>query len=446
MLTIGSVRNIGLLLVAFALWPLYAAPLPASPVGFAAQSGGTTGGRGGTTHTVSTGNDLQALLTKGASRKIIYVNGTITQANSPSENKINVKEVSNISIVGSGANGIFNGVGIKIVKSSNIIIQNLVIHHVNVGDKDCISIEGPADHVWIDHCELYNDLDHDKDYYDGLLDVKGEAEYITVSRCYMHHSYKTSLVGSSSGDTYDRKMTYCFNYLLDCHSRTPSYRGGTGHIFNNLFISTAAGISATGINSRLDAKLRIEGNFFQRIGDGNIDKDGDLKLEQGPIGAYYDPPGCWDVKDNIFVDCKGNQPTTSTCSYTPPYSYNLLKASEVKENVLGDVGAQGSRIEVVEVIGSEVHVAGPGGGRGEIFILLDNGNMRIVAERPGVVSLRIFALDGRSVASLSARVDRGVNMFQAAQLQRKGFNYGTYIVGYSLYGKNGSETFVVNRR
>ena len=171
MQTTRSVCKIVLFIGATALYSL-SASLPSSPIGFASQSGGTTGGKGGSTHTVSTGNALQELLSRDASGKIIYVNGTITVANSPEEKKINVKEVSNISIIGSGANGVFNGVGIKIVKSNNIIIQNLIIHHVNVGDKDCISIEGPVDHVWVDHCELYNDLDHDKDYYDGLLDAK----------------------------------------------------------------------------------------------------------------------------------------------------------------------------------------------------------------------------------------------------------------------------------
>lgn len=35
--------------------------------------------------------------------------------------------------------------------------------------------------VWIDHCELYSDLDHDKDYYDGLIDASHAADFITIS-------------------------------------------------------------------------------------------------------------------------------------------------------------------------------------------------------------------------------------------------------------------------
>jgi pectate lyase len=416
--------------------------LPSSPIGFASQAGGTTGGKGGSTHTVSTGTALQDLLTKNASGLVIYVNGTITPSNSPEEGKINVKEVSNISIIGSGANGIFNGIGIKIVKSNNIIIQNLIIHHVNVGDKDAVCIEGPVDHVWVDHCELYNDLDHDKDYYDGLLDAKAESAYITVSRCYLHDSYKTSLVGSSSGDTYDRKMTYCFNYLLNCNSRQPSYRGGTGHIFNNVFICTKAGVGETGINSRVGAKLRIEGNYFQQIGNGDIDKDGDLQLAQGPIGAYYEAPGCWDVKDNIFVDCKGNQPATSSCSYTPPYSYTLVSASEVRNNVWNDVGAQGSSVQKVAIDGEPPAIASKKTQSDmPVFILMRN-TLRIVLDESGTFSYRIISVDGRTIASKSISVSCGMNLIPVNGIGSIGVRNGIYLVTYSLNGKIGAQSIV----
>ncbi|MBN2036405.1 MAG: hypothetical protein JW768_06645 [Chitinispirillaceae bacterium] len=416
--------------------------LPSSPIGFANLDGGTTGGRGGSTHTVSTGNQLQDLLEPDASGLIIYVNDTITPSNSPDEGKINVKEVSNISIIGSGANGIFNGVGIKIVKSNNIIIQNLIIHHVNIGDKDCISIEGPVDHVWVDHCELYNDLDHDKDYYDGLLDAKKASEYITVSRCYLHDSYKTSLVGSSSGDTYDRKMTYCYNYLLNCNSRQPSYRGGTGHIFNNVYICTKDGVGATGINSRVGAKLRIEGNYFQQIGSGEVDDD--QGFEEGPIGAYYcDEPGCWDVKDNIFFHCKGSQPTTSTCSFTPPYSYNLVSASQVCNNVWNDVGAQGSQIQRVGV--TENPLPATSNSSGNPVFSINQGIIRIISEHAGLMTYRVFSIDGRVVASGSTRIARGTNAISDASFGRSWGDNGMHLINYSLNGRQGTQKLIIER-
>ncbi len=28
------------------------------------------------------------------------------------------------------------------------------IHHVDIGEMDAINLAGPADHIWIDHCEI----------------------------------------------------------------------------------------------------------------------------------------------------------------------------------------------------------------------------------------------------------------------------------------------------
>src|SRR5690606_16275580 len=129
-----------------------------SLVGWAAEAGGTTGGKGGTTLTVSSGSELAAALKAkqdSSTPLTILVDGVVTPANSGDLSKIDVKDVSDVSIIGLGAGAEFNGIGIKITRASNIILRNLRIHHVLIGDKDAISIEGPADHVWVDHCELY---------------------------------------------------------------------------------------------------------------------------------------------------------------------------------------------------------------------------------------------------------------------------------------------------
>ena len=287
-----------------------------SMTGYATLAGGTTGGQGGPSVTVNTGTSLQDAVSLGGPR-IIYVNGTITPSNSSGLSKIDVKDVSDISIIGVGTSGELNGIGIKMWRASNIIIRNLRIHHVDIGDKDCISIEGPSDHIWVDHCELYNDLDHDKDYYDGLLDAKGESEYITYSWNYLHDSYKTCLVGSSDSDNWDRKITFHHNRFENCFSRLPLYRFGTGHIYNCYYNN----IIDTGVNSRMGAVLRVENTVFENSKD--------------PIGSWYSSElGYWDVSGNQFINCTGSQPTTSNGSFNPPYSYSLHPTDQVKQIVI----------------------------------------------------------------------------------------------------------------
>ncbi|WP_242853064.1 pectate lyase family protein [Pseudobacteroides cellulosolvens] len=313
-------------------------------IGFATLEGGTTGGTGGKEVTITSltqANDLLNTRKKedDTSPLIMKIDGKISGAG-----KIDIKEVKNISVIGVGTRGELEGIGLNIYKSSNIIVRNLKIHHT-LAPLDGIGIES-SNHIWVDHCEIYNMIGDcngdgkidekgdisggDVDWYDGLLDAKKTSEYITVSWNYFHDAFKTSLVGSSDSDDYDRKITFHHNFYENCKSRLPSYRGGTGHIFNNYYLD----IESSAVNSRVGAKLRVEGNVFENVGSGSVDDT--TGCAEGPIGTYFsDEVGMWDVKDNQFINCKGNQPTTSTCSFTPSYQYSqaLSPASSVKAMV-----------------------------------------------------------------------------------------------------------------
>lgn len=285
-----------------------------SMTGFATFDGGTTGGQGGDTVTVQTGDELiQVLKDKDDQTPLtIYVDGTITPSNT-SDSKINIKDVSDVSVLGVGTNGELDGIGIKVWRADNIIIRNLTIHEVRAGDKDAISIEGPSSNIWVDHNELYGDLNVDKDYYDGLFDVKGDSHNITFSWNYVHDSWKAMLMGSSDSDDGNRNITFHHNHFADLNSRIPSFRHGEGHLYNNYF----EGIIDTGINARMGAELLVENNVFENSKD--------------PLGFWYsDEPGYWNVSNNLYINSTGSQPTTSTTDYTVSYNYNLTPVEDVK--------------------------------------------------------------------------------------------------------------------
>ena len=218
--------------------------------GYAAENGGTTGGSGENKVevTVCTGEEMiSAIKNKDPNRPLtIWVNGTITLQNA-NDSRIDIKDVSDISIIGLGTQGEMAGIGFNIVRAENIIIRNLRIHHVraNMGAPgDGISMEGPVRNIWIDHNEIYNSLtvddpalteDQVKDYYDGLVDAKGDAQFITISFNKFHNSWKTSLVGSSDSDNFDRTLTYHHNHWYNVNSRLPLFRFGKGHIYNNFY-------------------------------------------------------------------------------------------------------------------------------------------------------------------------------------------------------------------
>ncbi|MBN1129503.1 MAG: hypothetical protein JXA71_10980 [Chitinispirillaceae bacterium] len=317
------------------------APTFSSPdfslIGFAA---GVTGGTGGRTVQVNSASSFKTNC-QSSEKLIIQVTGKIDNAS--------VSIASNKTIIGIGTSGELTGTTLSISSGSNILIRNLKIHHAAKG-KDIISISGGRN-IWIDHCDIYNaigDLNGDGkvdtvgdisggdvDWYDGLIDMTDESANITISWNKIHDSFKAMLVGSSDSDDSDRKITFHHNHFYKLWERVPSYRGGTGHVFNNYF----ATIDHSAVNSRMNAKLRVEGNVFENVGSGAVDSK--TKIQWGPVGAYYSgTTGCWDVKDNIFTNCKGNQPTTSTCTFTPPYTYTaqLQPAAQVKETVLAWAG------------------------------------------------------------------------------------------------------------
>lgn len=309
--------------------------------GFGGHLMEVTGGAGGTVVTVDNGVALQNALASAKSAGtpvIIYVDGTITPANSGNlTGNINIKDLSNVSIVGVANRGEFAGIGISMRRTSNVIIQNLKIHDVPASFGDAIGIEGDDNvatgNIWVDHNELHGNLNVGKDDYDGLFDTKAGATHVTFSHNYVHDHYKSMLNGSSDDDSGERFITYRHNYFNNLESRVPLFRYGFGHLYNNVF----SNINSSGINSRMGAELLIEANVFENV--------------QNPIVSFYSREiGFWNVRDNAFTNVTYTTPDTgdavyspadgSTSTYEVPYDYDtyLLPVADVKDYVLANVG------------------------------------------------------------------------------------------------------------
>jgi len=331
-----------------------------SPVGYANAGSGTTGGAGGSTVYVSTGDELQAAIDNRATIStplIIYVTGAITLDNTALDYILlkgsnDTKLVENLSIIGIGTSGELNGIGFKIWRVKNIIIQNLKIHHVlyNTGEGDGVNICGPASNIWIDHCEFYNavgDLDgdgtvgddDDKDYYDGMLDIKYEgSQYITVSNNIFHDGYKTSLIGYTTSDARDWYITFYANYYYNCNSRLPLIRGGGVHVLNNYYYSN----TGSGTNNRCGLTNLIEGNFYQNsrdvIGWFYGDVTGYWDLGPGTTDSnYYDNVSWTAISGDIYATALSTG-FLDTGTFSPGYTYTAMSAADVSAYVLVNAG------------------------------------------------------------------------------------------------------------
>jgi pectate lyase len=325
--------------------------------GFASVNGGTTGGSGENKVEVAvcTGADLRAALVNPEYMDkplTIYVDGVVTWHNSGNTDiKLNRP---NVSIIGRGQDAEFWGVGLHIT-ASNVIVRNLKMYKVPQvrGQGDIITIDGrngPVRNVWIDHNELFNDLntpvpdnitdpvaqdEYRKDYYDELVSGRSDVADITVSYNYLHDSWKTSLWGSSDSDEFDRRITWHHNHWHKVNSRLPLFRFGQGHIYNNYYQN----VDTSAINSRMGAIIRVERNVFDHVRNPVISQDSLAIGYWELIGNELRDGIVWEEKageTNIIAD-ELLADSTSTGSLTLPADYvytpSLVPAHEVAEYV-----------------------------------------------------------------------------------------------------------------
>lgn len=309
-----------------------------SLVGYASMGDGTTGGEGGIEYYVSdyeaNGYDEPGEYMYQVLRSyryeddwdqpiIIYVDMPIREEEF-GRSKMDVTDNRNVSIIGVGCQGEFDGVGTTVRRSSNIIFRNLTIHHVSQGEGTGIELTGDSHHIWIDRNTFFSegpDTFDDKDYYDGLVDIKRNVEYVTVSWNIFRDSWKASLLGHNDNESLAANhITYHHNIYKNINSRTPLIRFATVHTFNNHFVD----IHSSAINCRMGAQVRVENNYFDNVGSGTVDTHADYV--QGPVGWFYgsNDQGYWEVIDNTVVDSPTDHMESNTTTSTPYDYQNVL--------------------------------------------------------------------------------------------------------------------------
>ncbi|KAI1820642.1 pectate lyase a [Xylaria intraflava] len=287
----------------------------ACPVGYCTMNGGTTGGTGGTTTTVSSLAEFTAAV-QAEGPALVVLDGNLSGA-------VKVKVTSNKTIIGKAGSSL-TGIGLTILDQSNVIIRNLKSSKVLADYGDIVTVQSSTN-IWVDSCDFSNDLDHDKDYYDGLVDISHASEWVTVSNTYFHDHWKGSLVGHSSNnaaeDTGHLHVTYYGNWWDNINSRTPMYRFGEGHIFNSYY----SNMLETVVDTRDLAQLLIESTVWE-----NCPKKG-IFTNDSNVG-----PGYAVVSD---IDLGGSENLAPVGTLTSvPYPYTLLGSSNTKASVTANAG------------------------------------------------------------------------------------------------------------
>ena len=283
-----------------------------SPVGFGA---GTTGGGSASAVTVSTSDAFRTAVT-GGSAKVVRVNGLISLSG-----QIDVG--SNTTVLGVGSSSGFTGGGLRLKNVSNVVVRNLNISKP-VAPSDGITVQASTK-VWIDHNSFSADRDHDKDHYDGLLDINHGSDNVTVSWNTFKDHFKGSLVGHSDNnaaeDTGHLKVTYHHNLFSNVYSRIPSLRFGTGHFYNNYVVG-----ADTACHARMGAQMLVENNVFR-----------DTKIAV-TTNRSSDVDGYANLRGNDLGGAATEISRVGTFT-SPPYGYTAESASTVAASVTGGAGA-----------------------------------------------------------------------------------------------------------
>ncbi len=221
---------------------------------------------------------------------------------------------SNKSILGGTTNAGVSGQGFNIKHKKNVIVRGIRFCCA-IAPSDGITVDDSTN-VWIDHNEFYSSMQYDEDYYDGLVDVIKGSDFVTISWNRFHDHWKTSLVGSSddAGDTDTGRLhiTYHHNYFLNCNSRMPSLRFGTGHIYSNYYEN----IIEYAINSRMGAQVLVEGNVFRNT---------TLAITT----SLYSRENGFAVERNNDFGASATNITQIGTFTLPPYHYRLDRLSKI---------------------------------------------------------------------------------------------------------------------
>ncbi|MFD3836787.1 pectinesterase family protein [Streptomyces sp. NPDC058642] len=284
---------------------------------------GTYGGRDGQIVTVKTVADLEKYAT-AAEPYVIVVAATINM--NPVGKEIKVQ--SDKTIVGAGTSGHIVGGGFFLGPGvHNVIIRNLTIRDAYQGiwndkdhDFDAVQMDG-AHHVWIDH----NDLRH---MADGLIDVRKDSTYVTVSWNKLSQDNKAFGIGWTENVVTD--ITIHHNWIRETEQRNPSTDNAAhAHLYNN-FLEDVADTdikSSYGNYSRGATKMVLENSYFQGVNNPVI-KDSTATIVQ---------------KGNTFVGTSGRNESGGT-AFDPKtyYAYTLDKTADVPALLKSGVGPRSS--------------------------------------------------------------------------------------------------------
>lgn len=216
---------------------------------------------------------------------------------------LGIKEASYVTIEGVGHDATLYGAGVAAFKSDYIEVSNLGLVKWGGGkDGDGVSVK-ESSYVWVHNNDVYYGnagSDGDQVKGDGSMDLKDDANHMTISYNHFWDSGKMSLCGmkDESGPNY---ITYHHNWFDHSDSRHPRIRTMSVHVYNNYFDGNAK----YGIGVTMGASCFAEGNFFRNAHDPMMSsKQGTDATGSGTFSG--EAGGSIKAYNNLFVQNNTN--------------------------------------------------------------------------------------------------------------------------------------------
>ncbi|GAB1527852.1 hypothetical protein RhiTH_011040 [Rhizoctonia solani] len=240
---------------------------------------------------------------------------------------------SNKTILGKGTSGWIKGKGLRLIGSTNIIIQNVRISDINpqyVWGGDAISLEG-ASKVWIDHNYIKSiGRQFLISHFDPNIQVTISNNYFDgqSTRCNEHHYWSFYFVGKAD------EITFARNYIYHTAGRGPKVGGISGntqsiHVYNNYWND----VTGNALEPNNGSRVLMEGNVFNKV---------KAPSSGGSAGTVFAPTSssmnaqCSSVLSrncvsNILTGGSGSLSNTGNTAAIRPFTASTVKSASVMD-------------------------------------------------------------------------------------------------------------------
>ena len=403
------------LITAFALLNVQTVWAQDKPDGFASVNAKgletTTGGEGGTVIIAETLNDLVRYASSD-NPYIIIVKGTFE-----STSFREIKVGSNTTIVGYGTDATLKNLELHIIDEKNIIIRNLTVADSYVegdwdgkeNDNDGIQADN-CHHLWIDHC-------HFTHLGDGLIDLRHNCDYVTVSYDKLSNHNKAFGIGWTDSINFHITIHHC--WIDNTNQRNPSFDQGIGHLYNNYL----SNIASYGNLSRGHARVIVQNSSFYKAKDP-------IKISGDDAHLY--------ASNNKFESCSGTQNgDLSQMPFNPAdfYEYTLDPVNQVKDSVMAAAGPQ--QFVSDQYIESGIKDMTTSKRAISYYVNQENKTLCLESKNKENGKVTVFSYNGKQLFS------KAVDLSAPAEIELNELNKGVYIFQFVISNKIETGKFIL---